>query len=129
MKSFFLSTILIFLSYASYSQKALLSTYPLYPIHEISEGYDGNMNLVYNLKLVNKAKAAITGIFFQLTPTWLDGDTQLMRNLRAEKTVRLKKSINLKSGYSINYSIEPPSAKYAISVELVTYSDGTFKRY
>lgn len=116
-------------SYASYSQKALLSTYPLYPIHEISEGYDSDMNLVYNLKLVNRAKSSITGIIFQLTPTWLNGDTQLMTSLRAEKTVRIKRAINIKSGYSTNYSIQPPSAKYSVGVELVTYSDGTFKRY
>ncbi|WP_231424950.1 hypothetical protein [Pedobacter sp. Leaf250] len=116
-------------SYASYSQKALLAYYPLYPIHEISEGYDSDMNLVYNLKLVNRAKSSITGIIFQLTPTWLNGDTQLMTSLRAEKTVRLKKAINIKSGHSMNYSIQPPSAKYSVGVELVTYSDGTFKRY
>ncbi|RZJ52436.1 MAG: hypothetical protein EOO44_11775 [Flavobacterium sp.] len=110
----------------TYCQKV---DYSLYPILDSKNGYDENLNLFYNVKLVNKSKSAITQILFEFEPTWLAGDTQLMRSQRAENTVQIKRDVNIPSGKTIVYKIYPPSEKHAVGVKLVRYSDGSFRKY
>ena len=100
-----------------------------YPLQESKESYDENLNLFYKLKLLNKSRKEITTIAFSLEPGWITGDTQLMATLRAEKTIFIKKNIVIKPGQTIYYNLETPSNKYAVSVQLVRYSDGSIKKY
>lgn len=111
------------------AQKTIGDYLPNYPLQDVKESYDENLNLIYQLKLSNKLKKEITTIAFSLEPTWISGDTQLMSTLRAEKTIHITRNISLKSGQTIYYNLETPSTKYAVSVRLVRYSDGSFKKY
>jgi hypothetical protein len=128
MKKALLLIALILTTSSVFSQNDTSNEYALYPLDEVKNGYDSNLNPIYSLKLVNRSKLAITHIVFRIVPTWLDGDTQLMRALRAEKTYTVKRQINIKSRYSINCTIDRPD-KYALEIALVRYADGSVKEY
>lgn len=129
MKKILCFSLLILANFAVYSQKSMVAYYPLYPIHEITKSYDEDMNLVYNLKLVNRSKLTITHIMFTLELPLLGEDTRLNRLAQAQKTIRINKEVNLKPGYSIVQKLITPSDQYAVGAEVVRYSDGSFKKY
>lgn len=129
MKKTILFIAFLTLGFNAYSQKELVATYPLWPIYDVKTGYDEELNLVYNVKLVNKAKVAITQIFFLLEPTWMESDTQLGRALKAEKTIKLKQNVKVGSGGTVIHKLYPPNNQYAVSISVVRYSDGSIKQY
>ena len=128
MKTTLLCLTLLFATYVSYSQTNS-NYYADYPVIDVKESFNDDFVLFYNVKLANKTKKDITSVLFVLEPTWLDGETQLMRALRAEKTITSKRTILIRSGQTVLYKMDTPSNKYAVSVQLVRYSDGSIKKY
>lgn len=129
MKKALLVCGILLASYLSHSQTSQNNYYADYPVQDIKEKYDENFQVFYNVKLVNKTKKEITSILFLLEPTWLDGDTQLMKALRAEKSIKVKANVSVKPGQTFSYNLETPSNKYSVTAKIVRYIDGNIKNY